>query len=639
MHGWMGKILEINLSTFKISELETLPYAEKYLGGRGIAARIYWEIANVKSKAFDPENPLIFMTGPLVASGAQAATVMSVLGKAPGALPEGYCFGNIAGFAGAELKKAGYDGIIITGKAIKPVYLWINDEKVEILDATALWGHRTYQTGEMLQQRHGSDIKFIVIGVSGENRVRTAVAFASHESAASCGFGALMGSKNLKAIAIKGSGRVTVANPEKLKELNRYTFKINERVALAMPPDTARTGHANLLEVIGKGGCYLCGSKCIRNVYRYDARMGGLRHCQTMEYYLPWIYGQGNEPVETFFNAPTMANDYAIDTFELRSMINWLYACYNARALSESETGLPLSKIGTQEFLEKLLHSIAYREGFGDILAEGLVRAADKVPAEARALLSHEVAPIGQNELQPMRLIIVHSLLYSMEPRVFQPLVHDTGFVLVAWNFNQREPGSNPVTNKVVRNIARAFWGSEEAGNLSSYEGKALAAKIIQNRVALKDSLGLCDFTWPITYSFNTPDNVGDPNLEGELYAAVTGRDAKELEKYGNVITNLQRAILIREGRELPAADYPQEYNFTEPLGGSGMQEILVPGEGDQAVNMAGNKLDKPKFTKMLKEYYQIRGWDEETGIPKTETLKALGMGDVAGRIHQQITN
>jgi aldehyde:ferredoxin oxidoreductase len=630
MHGWMGKILFVDLDSSRSSVSPTEKYLERYVGGRGMGARIYWEMASPRVRPFDPENPLIFMTGPLVASRVQAATVMSVVSKSPGALPESYCYGNIAGYVGAELKKAGFDGLVVTGKAARPVYLWVDDGKAEIRDASELWGKNAYATGDLLLKSHGHDAKFIAIGVSGEKLVRTATALASHESALSCGFGAVMGSKNLKGIAIKGSQKVTVADPGKLRELNRHTVKINQRLHLAIPPDTMNTGHADVLEVIGKGGCSLCGAKCIRNVYRYDKRLEGLRHCQTMEYYLPWIYGKDDEPVDTFFNAPTLANDYAIDTFELRSMINWLYACHKAGALTETETDLPLAKIGTQDFLEKLLHSIAHREGFGDILAEGMARVGNQVPPEARALMGHEVAPIGQYELQPPRLMFVHSLLYPMEPRVHQPLVHDTGMVLVPWTINQMQPGATPITNEVVRKIAGQFWGSEKAGVINSYEGKALAAKLIQNRVILEDSLGLCDFTWPITYSFATPDHVGDPTLEAELYSAVTGRPAEELDRCADTIANLQRAILIGEGRRVPEADYPQEYNFTEPLGGAGVHSMLVPGEGDSAVDMTGSTLDKARFGAMLKEYYQVRGWDRETGIPKAETLKALGLEDVA---------
>jgi aldehyde:ferredoxin oxidoreductase len=633
MYGWMGKILQINLSTSEIKQFSSQPYINTYLGGRGIAARLYWERVKPHVKPFDPENPLIFITGVLVGTGAPASNIVSVVSQSPSASPEGYCYGNIAGFIGVEIKKAGYDGIIIEGKASKPVYLWINNDKVEIRDASAMWGQGAYKSAELLQHYHGRDVRFITTGVAGERKVRTAVAYASHESTLSCGYGAVMGSKNLKGIAIKGTGKIMVADPGRLKELTRYSYEINKREHLAFGPDTIATGHAHLLEVIGKGACHLCGSQCIRNVYRYGKRLEGMRRCQAMEYYLPWVYGQENEPLETFFDEETLANDFSLDTFELRVMIKWLYACHKAGALTEKETGLPLSKIGTREFLVKLLHSIAYREGFGDILAEGMVRAADKISPQARSLYSHGVAPIGEYELEPPRKIIAHALLYPMEPRVFQPLVHDIGFVLVPWSINQAHPGANPITTEVVHRIARKFWGSDEAGDISSYEGKARAAVIIQNRVCLKDSLGLCDFTWPIIYSYATPDNVGDPELPAKLFAAATGSKEVDMERYGAVINNLQRSILIREGRKTPAADYPQEYHFTEPLGSAAMDGEKVPGP-NTAVDMAQNKLDKKKFTGMLKEYYRLRGWDEESGVPKASTLNALGMEDIASQLN-----
>ncbi len=152
MHGWTGKILHVNLSNSEIKEIFTQPYAERYLGGRGIASRIYWETVTPEVKAFEPENRLMFMTGPLVATGVQAATRLSVIGKSPMASPEGYCYGNIGGFVGAELKKAGFDGVVIEGRAPKPAYLWIHNNEAALRDASSLWGQGAYRAGEMLQQ-------------------------------------------------------------------------------------------------------------------------------------------------------------------------------------------------------------------------------------------------------------------------------------------------------------------------------------------------------------------------------------------------------------------------------------------------------------------------------------------------------
>lgn len=634
MHGWTGKILHINLSNSGIEEILTGPYARKYLGGRGIASRIYWETVMPDVKAFDPENRLILMTGPLVATGAQAANRMAVIGKSPMTYPEGFCYGNIGGFFPPYLKKAGYDGIVIEGRASKPVYLWINNNEVEIRDASALWGQNTYKTGEVIRKTHGSKVHYLAIGVCGEKLVRSAVIMASHESASDGGYGAVMGSKNLKAIAVKGDGKVSVADREELKELNDYTIRISKRVRLSIPPLVRMSGRGELLEVIGKGGCYQCGLECIRGVYRYGKRLEGLRKCQSQEYYLPWMYSKEDEPIETFFDAPTLANEYGIGTWELKNMIDWLYKCYKSRALTEGETGLPLSKIGTKEFLGKLLHSIAYREDFGDILAEGIVRASEKVSDNARANLSPAVAPIGDRDMLSPRVFVVHGLLISMEPRVHQPLLHNNSFILAAWRMNQLNPEISPVTTKVYRDVVRVFWGSEEAGNISSYEGKALAAVKMQNRTYIKDCLGLCDFAWPINYSFNTPDHIGDPNLETKIFYAVTGIESNQIEKYGDVICNLQRAILLREGRNVPWDDYPAEYNFTQPFNPPG--PFMVPGPNNEAVNVSGNILDREKFTTLLKGYYSLRDWDEQTGVPKAETLASLGMDDIAAQLKSQ---
>ncbi len=627
MHGWMGKILHVDLSNSVTTQISTGPYAEKYLGGRGIASRLYWEGVSPETGAFEPQNRLIFMTGPLVATGTQAATRISVVGKSPMTYPEGYCYGNMGGFFGAELKRAGLDGLVISGRASSPCYLWIHDDRVEFMDASSLWGQGVYRTEDMLLKAHGDKARFMTIGFAGENLIRSAILFGSHQSTATGGFGAVMGSKNLKAIVVKGTGRPSVAEPDRLRELNRYTMEICKRLHLAIPPLVTATGRGDLLEVRGKGGCYQCGIECIKNLYRYGKKLEGYRRCQAMEYYLPWRYNRDDEPVETFFDAPTLANDHGIGTFELQSIIDWLYACHRAGVLSGEETGLPMSGIGSREFLEKLLHDIAYREGFGGILSEGLVRAAEKVRAEARALLGHSVAAVGQNDLAPARAILTHALIYPMEPRVHQPVIHEISFVNAAWGLHRMDPKLTPVDNRVYHAVARAFWGGETAGDYSTYEGKALAAVKIQNRTYIKDSLGLCDFTWPITYSFSTPDHVGDPDLEAKIFTAVTGMTGEALDPYAERIAGIQRAILIREGRKVPEDDFPLAFNFTEPLRqGPRGQKVMVPGPGDEVVDATGKTLDRDRFTGMLKEYYGLRGWDEETGIPRAGTLTVLGL-------------
>ena len=147
----------------------------------------------------------------------------------------------------------------------------------------------------------------------------------------------------------------------------------------------------------------------------------------------------------------------------------------------------------------------------------------------------------------------------------------------------------------------------------------------------IKDSLGLCDFAWPITYSFKTPDYLGDPDLESKIFKAVTGLEGEIMDRCAERICNLQRAVQLREGRRVPKDDFPQEFNFKEPLPPmANGQRIMVPGPGEEIVDATGKTLDRDKFTGMLKEYYHLRGWDEDTGLPHRKTLTDLDLDDLA---------
>ncbi len=584
-------------------------------------------------KAFDADNRLIFMTGPMLASGVPGAARMCVTARSPMAYPDGYCYGSLGGFFPAELKKAGWDGIVIDGRAYGPTCLVINNDKVELKDASTLWGKGALEVETLLKEAHGDKVRFVTTGVAGEHLVRTATLYGSQQAAVSAGFGAVMASKKLKAIVVCGTGAgPSVADPERLRELVKYTVKIRNTVSLAITPRIGGTGHGHVLKEMGKRRCHQCGMACSKLIYRFgdDPSLQGLRGCQAMEYYLPWMYGREDEPLKTLFDSPTLANDFSIDTFELQHMVEWLYLCYKEGALTEHETGLPLSRIGTREFLEKLLYSVAHRRGFGDILAEGMVRVHELVSDKARALFFNSIAPVGQYEGAPPRAFIAHALLYPFETRMHPISVHEMGYLRMPWAMHQADPASSPVSPESFLKIARLFWGSEAAADQTTYEGKALAARNIQNRTYLRDSLGLCDYIWPITYSLTRPDGVGDPYLEGSLFTAVTGVLSSELEASAERIFNLQRLIRVREGHRVPQDDYPPDFNFTEPLqSGIHGDKMIMPGPAARPVDMTGNTLDRARFKTMLREYYRLRGWDEKTGLPTQKTLAALGMDDL----------
>jgi aldehyde:ferredoxin oxidoreductase len=503
-YGWMGKILHVDLTSGAVSQIATADYSQ-YLGGRGIASRLYWEKVTPEVGAFDPENRLILMTGPVVGTGAQAAARMCVAGKSPMAFPEAYCYGSLGGQFPAELKSAGWDGIVVDGGADAPVYLLVQDGEVALLDASGLWGKGALAVEALVAEWHGERARFVTTGVSGENRVRCAILYASLQGSVTAGFGAVMASKNLKAVVVRGTERPRAADPARMVELSRRVRELSDTCNFDTLCHIEETGRSHLLEVLGRRHCPQCALHCQKKVYRIgnDDELVGLRGCQAMEYYLPWVYGQEGEPLKTLFDATSLANDYALCTFELEMIIKWLAACHRQGVLTEDGIGLPLSGIGTREFLVSLLEAIVHRTGLGDILAEGMMRTRGLVSPEAAALFPHGVAPIGQSDMGLARAYTAHSLVYPFETRAHPLSLHETAYLTLPWKAYQKDPLSSNVTPEAFVEAAEALWGSEAAANMLSYEGKAVAARNVQNRGYLRDSLGFCDFIYPVSYSFS----------------------------------------------------------------------------------------------------------------------------------------
>jgi len=209
LYGWTGKLLQVDLTARKYTDWSTLEYAERFIGGKGIAAKIYWDSIAPRREAFHPDSPLIIMTGPLAATAAPAASRWLVAGKSPALYPENFACAHLGGFFGAELKKAGYDGLIIQGRAAGRVYLSLDNEKVEIKEARHLWGLTTRKTMEAIREELGDRIRILTTGPAGENLVRFATVATDAGGSGSTGFGAVMGAKNLKAIAVRGSHIIT----------------------------------------------------------------------------------------------------------------------------------------------------------------------------------------------------------------------------------------------------------------------------------------------------------------------------------------------------------------------------------------------------------------------------------------------
>lgn len=632
-YGWCGKILKVDLSSGLMAEIDTMSYAQLFLGGRGIATRLYWEMVTPEIGAFDPENHLIFMTGPLCATGAQGSSRFIVAGKSPMSLPEGFCYGNLGGFFGPWLKMAGYDGLVVSGCSEKPVYLHIDDGKPSILNADILWGRGVYDVHNALKETYGKSVRFITTGIAGENLCRSANIMTDNEGSATGGFGAVMGSKKLKAISISltrtdGIGsKIKAAYPDTLKELTKKTIELNRKEPMFLPFPQEQ------VKRVGRSSCYQCGIDCFyRNRLKTASGEDMVRKCQSMFVYFPWVARKQGESAETAVRATGICNDLSVCTMEIYNIIEWLTRCFEFGALSQEQTGIDISKLGTLEFFEKLVSMIAKRQGFGDILAEGLLRAGDILGEDVKKHFAPEVAGVGDGATYSAREYLMNGLLYAFEPRQPIAMLHEISRLTGLWVMHQANPKSSPVSSEVFRKAANIFWGHEKAWDLMTHEGKAHAAARIIDRTYVKDSLLLCDSCWPLMVSWHTPDNLGDPTLESQTFTAVTGipMDQKSLELYGERIFNLERAILIREGRRPLIDDVVAEYNYTEPVQTVFMNpDVLVPGQGDLILTRKGMTLDRKIFEQMREQFYELRGWDVKTGVQMPDTLIRLSLKEL----------
>jgi len=624
-NGYAGNILRIDLSTGHISKIPTLDYAELFLGGRGIAAKIYWDEVPPDSGPFDLENRLIFMTGPVCGVPGFAGSRWQVCGKSPISHKFGYC--NLGGSWGAQLKASGYDGLVVQGKADKLVYLWINDDHVEIRNASNLAGKGAIRSREELKRELGESARVVAVGVAGENMVNFATLLADADSSGSSGLGAVMGSKNLKAIVVKGQGRTEVAAPEVVRDLRTRVRYLKGDVALNLPI-LAPSGS------LKKDVCYGCVNGCMRNTYTAENGQMGKFMCGSALFYsvrAQRYYGKTNDVP---FQVNKLCDEYGVDTYAMETMIMWLSRCYQAKVLSEEETGIPLSKIGSLEFMEVLVRKVSLREGFGGVLADGTRKAAQSVGSGAEKLITDYMTKYGTYPIYGPRMYVTTGLIYAMEPRLPIQQLHEISMPSIGWVASSMGMGDPNLNTETMRAIGKRFWGSEVAADFSTYDGKAAAAVRIQERQYAKECLILCDFTWPIIYSPVTEDHVGDPVIESRLCSAVTGRDVDELDLYkiAERVFNLQRAILVREGHRGRDFDSLEEFHHSVPLKVDfvGNPNCLAPGKGGEAVSRKGAVVDREQFEKMKDEYYDIRGWDWPTGLQRKDGLKQLGLGDVA---------
>jgi aldehyde:ferredoxin oxidoreductase len=589
----------------------------------------------------------MIMPGPLAGTSATACSRWVMSAKSPHSYPDQYGFGNGGGFFGAALKRAGYDGLIITGKAVDTSYLFIENEKVEIKSAKGLQGSTTDETMKRLKEEHGNNARIVCIGPAGENMIRFAIAMTDQGGALSNGMGAVMGSKNLKALVVKGDKKVFVAHQERLGQVNtraRFLRKgLNESVYMTDP----------MIEGIDKikaTPCYACPAGCSRSQFQHISGLVEIRKgCASTYFYTPWDQLYHGRATANPFLATSLCNRYGLCTAEVTNLIHWLYECFQKEIVTEAETQLPLAKIGSLEFITSLIEQIVNKKGFGELLAEGTRRASRALGGAAEDQALARITPSGYvNDSYGARVFLITSLFYATEPR--NPIIqlHEVNFLLLKWALCHTTAGAmSPITTDDLRKIAKRVWGSEEAVDFSTYGGKAQAAYIIQNRQHAKEAMVACDRYFPILETDQTEDYLGDSSLVPQFFESVTGRKLSERNylQLGDRSVNLQRAIMGREGRGGRNSDTLGDFNFSEPLESSegvfGMfnPDLELPGSGDNIISRKGKTLDRKAFERMKDEYYRLRGWDDESGMPHKRKLKELGLDflykeiEKAGRI------
>ncbi len=630
-YGWTGKTLDVDLTAGRTIVRDTLAHSRSYLGGRALALRLAWEQIPGRIDAFDPQNRIFLTTGPLTGTLSPTAgrTVMGSV--SPRAYPRPwYTHSTMGGWFGAELKYAGFDAVVLHGRAAKPVYLDLTGSQPRLLEAGDLWGQDARQTQLALKQRLGERTQILAIGPAGENLVRFATVQHSEENAAGhSGFGAVWGSKQLKAIAVHGDGGVAVARPA---DLLREVFGVGSF--------TVAPGFGSMRPAFqDKSPRPVCSQACTFNcmVNSYTRTEDGRRKPQACigpvwtasamkntEYsgdgmHVPAGRNFGKRDVHLH----ELCNSLGLDMWFRLVMQPWLIRC---RQLGITELRGHHIEPEDGAWFEGFMYDLAYRRGVGEVLADGLRRAMDALEDE----LPNELIALGRElefafgfpahregrfwDEEPLPFWVISAMMYASESR--DPTIgsHLSSMHLADCMLVLKDEA---LSRRQYRRLARTVWGYAEALD-PTFENKAPVAMWSQHQHMLIDSLPMCDFAFPQLLRpmsaeewRTTEDILGDLDLDRRLLAAVTGvaysRD--ELTRIAARALNLERLLLARAGRQ-------------RTLEESLASHFKLPCRAD------GTSIDAAGFARLLDEYYSARGWDNEHGWPTAQTLQALGLAD-----------
>ncbi len=621
-----GRILHVDLTTGSIDvETPSAAFVRTYFGGSAMG--VYYILRDVPAGTggLDPANVLTFMLSPLTGAPIAGQSRMTISARSP--LVDGIGDSQGGGFFPAELRFAGFTGIVLKGRAAAPVYLWIQDGEAELRPAGHLWGKTTSQTTDMLRDELGdAKVEVAAIGPAGERgALLAAIMNMANRANGRTGMGAVMGSKNLKAVAVRGRNRkVPMADPAALGKLAKWgsneipnnadvlDLRINgtegvlegQHAAGGLPTFNYDAGQFEHYEAIGgatmtatilksRETCYSCAVRCKRAVEtEWESRPVEARHGGP-EYETAATFGSycGIGDLHAIALANQICNDNGLDTIGTGATIAWTMDCFTNGVLSEAEIGFP-APFGDAKAMIRLLEMIVAREGIGDILANGSRKAADLIAKGHDHLITVKGAEAPAHMPQAKRSL---GVIYAVNPfgADHQSSEHDPNI----------EEGAADLA--MERQALLGFTETLPYDSLGAE--KVRYALRTQQFYSFLDTAALCQFVWGPAWSLFGPQDAID------AVRAVTGWsdfDIDELMEIGERRINMLRAFNAREGIDRGADKLPAKF-FT-PLTGTGPTR--------------GVALDPAVIEDALDEYYRLAGWDSETGNPTPETLERLGL-------------
>lgn len=606
MAGYMGKILRVDLSSGKLQEEPINAKMKRdFIGGRGFGAKMLYDDLKPHTDPLGDDNEMIFLVGPLCGTNAQSFGRWSIFFRSP--LTGTGFSATGGGFLGNELKAAGFDGLIIKGKAEKPVYLWVHDGKYELKDASDMWGLSCDQTHTYIrEQLHDPLVRIATIGPSGERLVKMAGVFSDRRAAARGGGGAVMGAKNLKAIALRGTARPEVANTEAFAAAVKEEIAMYRSHPMFEAWTTAGTQIAQFTNLLGmyptknfregvlpnwekiqgseydkvrsrNTGCHSCMLHCASITKAVHGTYNRPAWTEGPEYETIWAFsGPFNvADIPLTIAADSLCDDLGLDTISAGSTLGWAYELYEKGILTKGDTGGIELKYGDAHPILGLLTAIAYREGFGDVLADGTVAAAKR---------------IGKGSEQ-FAIQVKGLELPAYDPR------------------GAKAHGLNLLTANLGADHNSGYGSQEVFGvpfpfpvDRFATDRKGELCKWNQDLTAMVETGIMCTFIPSL--------GMTTPEIYGKLLSAATGEkdfaDPAFLWKVGERIFNQERLFNSREGFNRKDDAFPSRFTKDKMPAGPSAGQVF-------------------ELEPLLEQYYQVRGWDKN-GVPTPAKIKELGL-------------